>query len=252
MMSIDHHRERGFRLFAVHQGVHILSADGARVWSDPADAEPWIWQRYLVGQVLPLAAVVNGYEVLHGSSLALGGQAVAFLAESGVGKSSIAVNLMLRGAQLLADDVTVLNLRDGHPLVHPTLGFMNLRRPEVERLAEGGTGLGERVGADADGCVRLSVPRASGPAPLAALYLPERGFAGPRPRFERLTTLDFGLLVRNSFSRYLSTTERWIRQLDVFSAIAERTAAFRVRIPSAMGADELAANIEAHVSDEIV
>ncbi len=251
MMSINHHPERGYRLFAVRQGVHILSADGSRIWSAPGDAEPWIWQRYLVGQVLPLVALVNGYEVLHGSSLAIGGRAVAFLAGSGVGKSSIAANLMLRGARLLSDDVTVLSLRDGQPLVNPALGFLNLRLEEAQRLAAKRLALGQQVGADSDGGLRLSVPRATAPAPLAAVYLPERDFEGPRPRFEQLPAVDFALLVRNIFSQYLSTPQRWVRQLDIFSAIAERTSAFRLRIPKSMGAEELVAHIEAHVNDEL-
>jgi hypothetical protein len=110
--------------------------------------------------------------------------------------------------------------------------------------------LGEQVGADASGGVRLSVWRASAPASLAAVYLPDRGFEGSLPRFERIAAVDFALLVRYVFNHYLSTPERWVRQLEIFSALAERTPVFRLRIPKSMGPDELARHIEAHVAHE--
>ena len=57
------------------------------------------------GTALPLfAQAVLGYEVLHASGVVVGGGAVAFCAETGVGKSTIASALSSRGFPLWADD----------------------------------------------------------------------------------------------------------------------------------------------------
>jgi len=50
---------------------------------------------------------------LHASTVALEGRAVVILGASGRGKSALALALMARGAQLVADDQTLLSVRAG-------------------------------------------------------------------------------------------------------------------------------------------
>ncbi|TCO69992.1 HPr kinase/phosphorylase [Rhodovulum euryhalinum] len=48
---------------------------------------------------------------LHASCVAAGGRAVLILGRSGAGKSALALELMARGARLVADDRTILTTR---------------------------------------------------------------------------------------------------------------------------------------------
>ncbi|MHC0051859.1 HPr kinase/phosphorylase [Actibacterium sp. D379-3] len=51
--------------------------------------------------------------ILHASCVALSGRGVLILGASGTGKSALALDLMARGAALVADDRTCLTSRDG-------------------------------------------------------------------------------------------------------------------------------------------
>jgi serine kinase of HPr protein (carbohydrate metabolism regulator) len=50
---------------------------------------------------------------LHATSVAIGGRAVLMMGPSGSGKSDLALRLIDRGADLISDDYTVLEARDG-------------------------------------------------------------------------------------------------------------------------------------------
>ncbi len=54
--------------------------------------------------------------ILHASCVALGACGVLILGASGAGKSALALELMARGAMLVSDDRTRLELRDGIPV----------------------------------------------------------------------------------------------------------------------------------------
>ena len=51
--------------------------------------------------------------LLHGSTVALNGRALVILGPSGAGKSALALQLLALGADLLADDQTLVSLEQG-------------------------------------------------------------------------------------------------------------------------------------------
>jgi serine kinase of HPr protein (carbohydrate metabolism regulator) len=61
-----------------------------------------------LNQVLPLALSRQGKLVLHGSAVDIGGQGVAFLGESGRGKSTLAASFATEGTRFLTDDGLLL------------------------------------------------------------------------------------------------------------------------------------------------
>lgn len=67
--------------------------------------------------VLPLALQVAGSESLHASAVKMEGGVVAFCAQSGTGKSTLAYALSRRGHQLWADDVVALSVPEGDSAV---------------------------------------------------------------------------------------------------------------------------------------
>src|SRR5262249_37777024 len=135
------------------------------------------WQRLLVAQALPFAAVLQGLEVLHASAVATGPGAVALAGPSGSGKTSVALELCRRGARFLADDVVALE--PGADLsVHPGTAGAGGDRAEAERRSAQGVASGERLAADGRETVERVEPSGE-PAPLRAIFLLERRPSGP-------------------------------------------------------------------------
>lgn len=96
-------------------------AGGSRIVIDPMiglDAPDL--SLYLFGTVFGVLCHQRGLLPLHASCLAAGDSAVAFAGRSGSGKSTIAALLLRRGYRLLADDVTVIQMTQGMPVVLPS------------------------------------------------------------------------------------------------------------------------------------
>ncbi len=69
---------------------------------------------------LPLALSLQGKLVLHGSAVEIGDKAVAFLAESGRGKSTLAASFASNGFRFLTDDGLQIIATDGGYCIHPS------------------------------------------------------------------------------------------------------------------------------------
>ncbi|MBK6559591.1 MAG: hypothetical protein IPG16_21125 [Comamonadaceae bacterium] len=98
-----------------------VSADGRSVhaWPAPGATSPAVEHLYL-NQVLPLALSRQGELVLHGSAVDIGGQGVAFLGESGRGKSTLAASFATEGTRFLTDDGLLLEWVDGSCMIIPS------------------------------------------------------------------------------------------------------------------------------------
>src|SRR5258706_15551161 len=84
----------------------LIPADGHLIVYGPlGDASEESIQTYLLGQVLSYALTKQGHEPLHATVVVLGGRAIGFLGESGMGKSTLAAAFLKTGASLLTDDL---------------------------------------------------------------------------------------------------------------------------------------------------
>ncbi len=108
--------------------------------------------------VLPLILPALGTEVLHASAVRMSRGVVALCADSGTGKSTLAVGLSQRGYPLWADDATAVDT-SSTPIRAIPLPFEIRLRPTSASF------LGDQP-------ARVDV--SAGPAPLAALCLLER------------------------------------------------------------------------------
>ena len=247
-MAVDRHPSLGYRLFSDYCGTFLVSVDGARVRCAPAAIPAWSWQRFLIGHVLPLAAVLQGLEVLHASAVSLAGGVVGFLGSSTAGKSSVAVNMLLRGAGFVTDDVLAVEAREGGVVAHPGVGITNVREAEAQLLGDAREQLGRLIGRDG-GAFRLEVRPVARAQPLRARYFLERGRGtGPAPRFERLGAPDPRTLLATTANFYVTAPERLATQLDTWARIAASTELFRASGPAGVGAAELAEAIAAHAA----
>lgn len=85
---------------------------------------------YLLGPVLSLWLESRGVLAMHAAALEIDGRAIALLADSGGGKSTLAGALLRGGAPLLTDDILAVELREGCAVGHS--GYPQMRMwPEI-------------------------------------------------------------------------------------------------------------------------
>jgi hypothetical protein len=243
--TIDVHPEAGYRLYARHFGLARISPDGARVLCAPPGPAEWDWQRFLVGRVLPWAAVLRGYEVFHASAVATGGRVAAFVGETGMGKTSLALRLVADGAGFVSDDVLAVETGPGGSvLAHAGAGIACVRPAEREAIPAATWGrLGTVLGHS--GKTYMAVSVADGPLPLGAVYFLR---AGGEEAIEPLPSVDPRLLLASTFVLGVQTPARLSNQLDVCAAIARGVPAFRLSLTAGGDSGALAARVSEHLA----
>jgi hypothetical protein len=232
--------ESGYVAEHAYFGRFGVAANGRRVECAPRDLPDWLWQRFLVGQMLPLAALLRGHEPLHASAVVAAGRALLLLGRSGTGKSSVALEAVARGATFLTDDVTALEPVDGEVVAHAGPALTSLSRHDLERLpaalTSGWTILGEH-----DGELRVAIDSPTADAvPLGAAFVLTRpGTAGELAIAEpQLGPAQ--VLIGGTFNAYVRTPERMVRQLDVSARVAETVPLRQVTAPEGVDAAAVA------------
>lgn len=243
--TIDRHPRLGYRLYARHFGLARIAADGSEVRCARPDMPDWLWQRFLVGRILPIAAVLQGLEAIHASSVAWGDRAVAIVAPSGVGKSSLALHLVLRGATLVTDDVVALDQSGNGVLAFPGPGVLGVRPDQREAMEAALEERGGRLLGSADKAY-VELPRASGALGLSALYLLRPAPAGTPASVSPLPQIDPRTLLSNTFVVWVRTPERLLMHLDVWARMAASVPSYEVTRPEGVDARALAELIEEH------
>jgi HPr kinase/phosphorylase len=214
--------DRGYRFSGPRYGTAIVSPEASQIWGSPGAGGIGDWQRFLIAQVLPFAAVLRGLEVFHAGAVVVGGRAVALLGPSGAGKTSIAMELCRLGASFLADDVLAVERDGGRLLGHPGAPVAGVAGAEAERLRRRQSfDSGAVLVADSrEEMVRVAPQRSA--APLAAIFvLDRRPGAPPEPRFEPVTGSQ--ALLSATFNLVLLEGPRLEALLDVCSLAAGGT-----------------------------
>ncbi len=162
-------------------------------------------------------ALLRGREALHAGAVATPAGAVAILAESGGGKSTLVSQLVQEGCTLVTDDILFLD-RAGHELVgHAGPPLMMLARERSD-------GLGELVGM-IDNEVWLTVPVVSDPVPLRKIIVLERR-AGAETEMYRITE-PLTPLVRHLL-KYPRTPARELNRFNLASDVATNAQIWRI------------------------
>lgn len=248
LMTIEEHAQAGYRLNASHYGQFAVTADGGDVLCAPTPIADWEWQAFLIGQVLPLITVLHGLEAVHGSAVAYGDDAIGLVAHSCGGKSSLAVNLVRRGAAFVADDALAVERSAEGITVHCGPALASVRRTEVNAIGPQGIAeLGIVVGEN-DHELRVAVPLDPRPRNLAALYFLESAEHEPRHAVEAID-LDPQLLLCSSHKAYVRTPARLIGQLDLYAHLARSVPIFRAVVWPGIDAHGLAGVIRDHALD---
>jgi hypothetical protein len=247
-LTIDRDAERGYRFYLYGAGVFVLAADGDRaiLHLDPEFEDRWDWRRYLIGQVLPFAALLHGLEVFHASAIEIDGGAVLLAGGSGLGKSTLALNMHLGGSGFLADDSVAIELAKGQLLAHPAIATAKVREGARDLLREDTRGVLREVVVSDEHETRYRIASPSDPLPLRAVCMLELG-KEPGTLQANQSKADPWELLGSTFNDILRDPTRLQSQLDLCSRIAETVPFLRAQVgprPGPEAAEALAANLE--------
>ena len=225
--------EPGCDTLLAEDGTDVMIGPGPRVAAED-------WQRLLVGQVLPFAAVLQGLEVLHASCVAIGEMTIAVVAAPGMGKSSLAGAMVARGAELVTDDVLAVEAADdGRVMAHPGSGLLKLRPRETARLGSGRAVLGDDLGEFDDGR-RILARVVERPRALTHLVVLSRSVDPEQPPLRLSNDVGASYLIGATFNLLLRSPARMRRQLDLAAAIGTSVDCLHADVGPAMNADQLA------------
>lgn len=243
-MTVDYDERCGYLIYAPWYGRYLVAADGRSILSAMPNVPLWRWQIVLYAQALPLAATLQGLELLHASAVLLDGKLLAFSAPSGTGKTSVATHLVAEGAVLLTDDVLAVE-RSGEGIVaYPGAPLTKISTTEMAVVPrEARSRLGTRVGRNDK--ILLRTPLPVEPQPLRGIYFLRRSPAIRRLAIEPVDPDPLRLLA-HSFNTYVRTRERVVNQLAVHAGLVASVPLFSVSIPPSAPARQAARAVSAH------
>jgi hypothetical protein len=265
LFTIDEHPRAGYRVWGRDRGSYILDAAASRLLCVPDQPRSRSWERFLVGQVLPFAALLSGLEIFHASAVTLDGSAIALAGPSGAGKTSVALALCELGASFLADDVLALEPTGEVLMAHPGSPVAGVDRGEERRLRSVGRPLPEQtLGGDARERL-LPMSGASQPAPLQALFFLDRISEQPAGGADKscgrvagigssdcvrfASVAQAPLLLAATFNFALDSRPRMRRLLEVCSLAASGRVE-RVTIPDGIDAGDVAVAVRERLRGE--
>jgi hypothetical protein len=247
-LSIDFSEAAGFRIFSFGFGTYLVTPDGLTVLCAPADpAQPLKAERVVLAQALPLAACLQGLEVLHASAVTIGGRAFGLTGASGQGKTTLAMHLVARGFPIFTDDVLAIEPRVRDVLAHPGPSVLHLDPSRAEDPLAGR--LGTAIGSSEKTHLAVSTSQGA-PIPLGACYFVEREEAHSELRIERVAQPDPRSIIGNAFLAYHAHPARLIRMLDASARIASSVPLFRLLAPMGVPPERLAELVETHAREE--
>lgn len=114
-------------VFALDGVGRFRVSDGCRIDVDPdSEADPAQLQGNLLGNALAVLLYQRKRLLLHASVVSINRRGVAFLGDSGAGKSSIAAAFLAKGYKLLVDDLASIDMVENSAWVDPGFPYIKL------------------------------------------------------------------------------------------------------------------------------
>ncbi len=157
----------------------FLVRQGREIVVDPAPEADRRWVRSAVlGPGMGALLYQRGWLTLHASAAYVGDRVVAFMAERGWGKSTMAAALCARGHRLIADDITPVKDDGKQHVVSPGYPILKLWPEAAVSVGEDPDALLPiEPGNYRRGLVRARESFSSGPLPLGCIYVLAQGNA---------------------------------------------------------------------------
>jgi hypothetical protein len=231
-------RDGSHRFVYGERACFHLSADVGVLRCAVADAADPGWQRLFLDTILWQCSLLRGFELLHASTVCWPAGAVAIVAMTGGGKTSLAAELLGRGATLVSDDVLALDRVDGRLGGHPGPPVMNVPRT-------GPAELGRELARFPDERWVALDRVAREPQPLAAICLLERQ-PGSELTLERRPSTPLDLLPHMFLSR--GESGRDAARFELLSDVATEVPVFRLAADVDVPPAELANLVESCIA----
>jgi len=223
----------GLRIVVDDTGTYDIGTDGTTItcyalgtaWDDFVRA-------HLMGRVLATVLHLDGALMLHGSTVAIGGRAVTFLAPKHQGKTTLALALTAAGAELMSDDAVPVEFDHPAPVARPGVHSMRVDPDVASSLAGPATRALTREGKALVG-LPISWTREA-PTELDAVYLlvpaafTDNGEVARRTRLRGPEAV-VGLLAHTKIGTMLGS---WGAKqlLDRAAALADRVPVYRLTV----------------------
>lgn len=118
---------QGTGLFLLHGGSTITIVP-------EVNASQELLRNFLIGTVMATLLHQKGLLVLHASVVNIDGNGVAFLGDSGEGKSSLAAAFHAQGDSIVTDDVAAVNITQSPAMVSPSFPQLKLCEEVADTL----------------------------------------------------------------------------------------------------------------------
>ena len=234
--SLSVHQVAGGTLFRYHHRAVFAIDPGLRTvtcFTDPGVDEELIRFLFLT-LVASFILQRRGRPALHAAAVKCGEEAIAFLAPSGGGKSSLTAYCVRAGHSLLTDDLLPVQLGREGLLALPGPPALRLWPDSAAALCGGSASLPRQRGQGKKRQVSLPLSKRyyfDEPLRLRALYFLERSADGS-VGLKRVSQRDAVVaLVGSVYGNFLSSRACLLRQLAIFSAAVPTLACRRLRVP---------------------
>lgn len=230
----------------------LVPRNGAEIACTPVPgvSEDTVQHLYL-NQVLPLAHQAQGGLAVHGSAVAIGGKAVAFIGSSGQGKSTLAASFASHGQPFLTDDGLLLTRHYGAYAAVPSHPSIRLWSDSEAELvpAMAATALPLGYSPKSRFLAGEGLPHCRETLPLAAIYVLGGGGRCERVSISALKPAAAVLeLARYSFHLDIEDRRRLNRHFDDVTLLCQSVPVFELDYPRRYGElDQVREAVLAHV-----
>lgn len=193
---------------------------------------------YLLGQVLSCSMLLRGIEPLHATTIVVNGEAIAFVGDSGDGKSTLGAAFLARGFPLLTDDLLALERRNGRWLAKPGPARLKLF-PSIAARVLGRTGRADPLNPGTSKMILRLTPAetVARAVPLRAIYM----LSHPQPRSRARTPAvgatplktprAFLEVIRSAFNLIQVDRARLANQFAMAALLSREVPLFRLAYP---------------------
>lgn len=179
-------------------------------------------------QIMPRAIAHDGNLVVHGGGVVIDGRAIAVMAPTGYGKSTLTASLHGVGHGLLGDDALIVETQDSAPTARAVYPSLRLLPDLIDQLY--GEDAQTQMMAQYSAKRKVTVEGLNTAAPLAMMVILEP--PGPEIAFRRLSIAEACMaIISNSFALD-PTDRRWIvANMRYATELAKQVPVFALTYP---------------------
>lgn len=219
--------QEGYAIINHHQiGINhpiglLFVQNGCEVLVAPSDnVEPKLLSNLITASALDAALLQRNFFLIHGSAVEIDGIAVAFIGETGYGKSTTAATFAASEYPLLSDDTLAINMNT--MTLHPAYPQIKLWPDSVEAVGQSPDELPKLYSLAEKRALRLQTEAKQQPIPLRQIYVLARD--EHQHSVEPLTFSDsFTEILRHSYIGHL----QYLYKVDLLAGTGQTEQHFR-------------------------